>query len=114
MSTITRDVVRDLLPLYLSGEASADTTALVQQYLASDWPRPPSCGHGTLSFGVACGCLVSERPPAPLECRVASARAWRAATGYAAGTAGGAWANSAPIAVRACLPRTVMSVRKAN
>jgi hypothetical protein len=33
---VTRDVVLDLLPLYLSGEASADTRALVVEYLAQD------------------------------------------------------------------------------
>lgn len=31
---ITRDVVTDLLPAYLSGEASADTSALVEEFLA--------------------------------------------------------------------------------
>ena len=34
--TVTRDVVRDLLPAYLSGEASADTRRLVEQFLAGD------------------------------------------------------------------------------
>ena len=34
--TITRDIVIDLLPLYESGEASADTRAAVEAYLASD------------------------------------------------------------------------------
>jgi len=33
---VTRDVVLDLLPMYLSGEASADTRALVVEYLAQD------------------------------------------------------------------------------
>ncbi len=33
---ITRDVIQDLLPLYLSGEASADTCALVEGYLETD------------------------------------------------------------------------------
>ncbi|WKZ46007.1 MAG: hypothetical protein QY306_09305 [Anaerolineales bacterium] len=30
---ITRDVVTDLLPVYLAGEASADTRALVEEFL---------------------------------------------------------------------------------
>jgi hypothetical protein len=30
---ITRDVITDLLPAYLSGEASADTQALIDEYL---------------------------------------------------------------------------------
>ena len=34
--TVTRDVVRDLLPAYLSGEASADTRRLVEAFLAGD------------------------------------------------------------------------------
>jgi hypothetical protein len=33
---ITRDIVLDLLPLYLSGEASADTRALIVEFLAQD------------------------------------------------------------------------------
>ena len=33
---ITRQVILDLLPLYLANEASADTHALVEQYLESD------------------------------------------------------------------------------
>jgi anti-sigma factor RsiW len=33
---ITRDVITDLLPVYLSGEASADTQALVDEFLNRD------------------------------------------------------------------------------
>ncbi|MFI5076961.1 MAG: hypothetical protein ACHQRO_06440 [Vicinamibacteria bacterium] len=33
---VTRDVVSDLWPLYASGEASADTRALVEAFLATD------------------------------------------------------------------------------
>jgi predicted anti-sigma-YlaC factor YlaD len=33
---VTRDVILDLLPLYLAGEASAQTEALVQEHLAND------------------------------------------------------------------------------
>jgi hypothetical protein len=33
---VTRDVISDLMPLYGSGEASADTKALVEQFLRSD------------------------------------------------------------------------------
>lgn len=35
---ITRDIVKDLLPVYLAGEASPDTRALVEEWLKSD-PR---------------------------------------------------------------------------
>ena len=33
---VTRDVITDLLPLYLAGEASEDTRALVQVFLEQD------------------------------------------------------------------------------
>lgn len=33
---ITRDVITDLLPVYLSGEASADTRALVENFFKED------------------------------------------------------------------------------
>jgi hypothetical protein len=33
---ITRDVITDLLPVYLSGEASADTKALIESFLKDD------------------------------------------------------------------------------
>jgi len=33
---ITRHVILDLLPLYLAGEVSADTRALVEKYLETD------------------------------------------------------------------------------
>src|SRR6187200_2312533 len=33
---VTRDVINDLLPTYLAGEASADTVALVDEYLRQD------------------------------------------------------------------------------
>ena len=33
---ITRNVIQDLLPLHLSGEASPDTAALVEEYLETD------------------------------------------------------------------------------
>ncbi|MBN1165338.1 MAG: hypothetical protein JXB45_12215 [Candidatus Krumholzibacteriota bacterium] len=33
---ITRDVILDLLPLYLADEASADTRVLVERYLETD------------------------------------------------------------------------------
>ena len=34
--TVTKDVVIDLLPVYLSGEASADTSRLVEEFLQQD------------------------------------------------------------------------------
>ena len=34
--TVTRDVIVDLLPLYLEGEVSTDTRSLVESYLEQD------------------------------------------------------------------------------
>jgi anti-sigma factor RsiW len=36
MKEVTNDVILDLLPLYLAGEVSEDTSALVKKYLESD------------------------------------------------------------------------------
>jgi len=36
MTKITRNIIVDLLPLYLAGEASDDTRALVEEFLESD------------------------------------------------------------------------------
>jgi predicted anti-sigma-YlaC factor YlaD len=36
MMTVSRNVVRDLLPVYLAGEASKETKALVEEFLKSD------------------------------------------------------------------------------
>jgi anti-sigma factor RsiW len=33
---VTRDIILDLLPLYLAGEASDDSRALIERYLESD------------------------------------------------------------------------------
>ena len=46
--TITRDVITDLLPAYLCGEASADTRALVEEFLAgnADFARTVAASKG--------------------------------------------------------------------
>jgi hypothetical protein len=49
---ITRDVIRDLIPLYQAGEASSDTKALVEEFLKQD----PEFGRE-----------VSERTRMPFE-----------------------------------------------
>jgi anti-sigma factor RsiW len=36
MSEVTKEVILDLLPLYLAGEVSAETSALVKKYLEAD------------------------------------------------------------------------------
>ena len=36
MKEVTKDVILDLLPLYLAGEVSSDTAALVKEHLEAD------------------------------------------------------------------------------
>ena len=36
MKEITKDIIMDLLPLYIAGETSETTTALIKEYLESD------------------------------------------------------------------------------
>ena len=46
--TVTQDVIRDLLTSVLAGDASADTRALVEDYLARDpalRPKPTPRGR---------------------------------------------------------------------
>src|SRR5258705_12913512 len=42
---VTRDVIRDLLPLHLAGEASADTRTLVEEFLKDDPEFERSIAH---------------------------------------------------------------------
>jgi anti-sigma factor RsiW len=42
---VTLDVIRDLLPLHLAGEASADTRALVEEFLKDDPEFARSVAH---------------------------------------------------------------------
>jgi hypothetical protein len=44
---VTRDVILDLLPLYLADEASADTRVLVEHYLENDPELADSVRHST-------------------------------------------------------------------
>ena len=58
---ITRDVVTDLWPLYLSGEASPDTRALVDAFLADD----PEFARGLTENGSRSllSCPLPDLPP---------------------------------------------------
>jgi anti-sigma factor RsiW len=56
---ISRDVVKDLIPVYLAGDASADTRALVESYLKTD---PEFAGDVTAARGTSLG-LPATRPP---------------------------------------------------
>jgi anti-sigma factor RsiW len=52
---VTRDVVKDLLTVYLAGEASADTRALVEEWLRED----PNLARQVEQAG------ASDLPPVP-------------------------------------------------
>jgi len=56
---ITRDVILDLLPLYLADEVSADTRALVEKYLEID-PELASIAEQSTAIG------LPEDVPIPL------------------------------------------------
>jgi hypothetical protein len=57
---VTRDVILDLLPLYLAGEVSADTRSLVKTYLDQD---PDLARMATRGLDE----VVVTPPPAPLS-----------------------------------------------
>jgi hypothetical protein len=58
---ISKDVIRDLLPVYVSGEACADTRALVEQNLGVDGDlRAEAEALGTIP-------VADIAPPAALE-----------------------------------------------
>jgi anti-sigma factor RsiW len=56
---ISRDVVKDLIPVYLAGDASPDTRALVESYLKTD---PELAGDVAAAGGASLG-LPATRPP---------------------------------------------------
>jgi hypothetical protein len=55
--TVTRDIILDILPLYFSGQASADTRMLVDEFLAAD----PDFARMSRRFDQ----LLTERDPKP-------------------------------------------------
>jgi anti-sigma factor RsiW len=67
---VTRDVVKDLLTVYLAGEASPDTRALVEDYLKSD----PQLARETESARAQ----GSRLPPAPAPSAAAEKQALEA------------------------------------
>lgn len=60
--TITRDVITDLWPVYAAGEASADTRALVEEFLRQD-PEFARLLQGQEGEGL----LHLPAPPLPLD-----------------------------------------------
>ena len=59
---ISRDVVKDLIPVYLMGDASADTRALVESYLKTD---PELAGDVSAARGT--GLRLPATPPPTAE-----------------------------------------------
>ena len=57
--TVTRDVIMDLLPLYLSDEASSDSRALVEEHLDKD----PELARLATRWKAR----LPEPPPAPVN-----------------------------------------------
>jgi len=63
---VTRNVILDLLPAYVSGEASTDTKVLVEEFLLND----PELGRVATSLeltGSVLGDEVAIRPDADIE-----------------------------------------------
>lgn len=56
---ISRNVVKDLIPVYLAGDASAETQALVESFLKTD---PELAGDVTAARASSLG-LPATRPP---------------------------------------------------
>ena len=56
---ISRDVVKDLIPMYLEGDVSADTRTLVESYLKTD---PELAADVAAARGTSLG-LPATRPP---------------------------------------------------
>jgi anti-sigma factor RsiW len=60
---ITRNVVNDLLPVYLSGEASADTKTLVEEFLRQDPELARIVGEQSREFSAQTEWLRAEVAP---------------------------------------------------
>ncbi|TAK17959.1 MAG: hypothetical protein EPO35_02165 [Acidobacteria bacterium] len=60
---ITRDVINDLLPVYLAGEASNDTRALLEDYLRSDPALAAEVRQQAEKSAALLGALSTSLPP---------------------------------------------------
>jgi hypothetical protein len=58
---VTRDIVIDLLPLYQSGEASADTRAVIEEFLRKDPSLAQMAGQGGAALVPATATSELER-----------------------------------------------------
>lgn len=76
MMNVTREVILDLLPVYLAGEASADTRRLVEEYLEQDPALAETVRREPAleSLGQA---AASPLPPPPPDVEVRSLRRTR-------------------------------------
>jgi len=60
---ITKDVINDLLPVYLAGEASGDTRSLIEDYLRRD-PEMAASVRAEAAKSVA---LINAIAPEPAD-----------------------------------------------
>ena len=74
---ITRDVVLDLMPLYMAGEASADTRALVEEYLETD-PQLASIAKQRAAMELPNSIPVPETEEGQVESYKLAKRLWLA------------------------------------
>jgi anti-sigma factor RsiW len=78
---ITKDVINDLLPVYLSGDASADTRALVDDFLQSD-PVLAADVRAHADKSATLLQTLGEASPAPADHEVATFEKIRSYTRY--------------------------------
>lgn len=74
---VTREVILDLLPVYLAGEASADTRTLVEDYLQHD----AALAH-SVRLQAADGFATTPLPALPPELELRSLRRTRRLLGW--------------------------------
>ena len=75
--TITRDVVKDLIVVYLAGDASADTRAIVESYLKTD---PELARNVEAAGGASLGLPPTRTPTADKEALEATRQQLKART----------------------------------
>src|ERR1017187_3464911 len=63
---VTREVILDLLPVYLSGEASPATRTLVEEYMKQD---AELAQRVRVQWAESCANLAPSAPPPELELR---------------------------------------------
>ena len=66
MKSVTKNVILDLLPLYLAGDVSDDTRALVEDYLSRD-PELERAARVAEAFGEAGAVPAPKRKEAAMK-----------------------------------------------